>query len=122
MPNDTLEQLAKTVSSDEYDLKSGETIKKLQRQWDEVESREGLENHLVIVGFIQELKDWLVRIDETLRDMDVTDDKTKLFRFKLKADKEVVNMFMGIFDKGTRVRLEKTIRFAELKIKGDYNE
>lgn len=117
MPNDTLEQLAKTVSSDEYDLQSGETIKKLQRQYDELEARENLENHLVITGFMKELEDWAKRIDITLLEMDVTDEKTKLFRFKLKADKEIIQMFVGIFDKNKRKSLENTIRFAESKIK-----
>jgi hypothetical protein len=89
MANETLNQLAKIVSTDKYDIAAGDRIKKLQEKWDLLEAKENLHKHLVIEGFVDSLKDWAKNIDETLRDMDVVDENTKLFRFKLKAEKKV---------------------------------
>lgn len=119
MPNNEIEQLAKIVSSDEYDRAAGERIKKLQADWDLLEAKENLQQHLVITGFIESLKNWATDIDETLRDMDVVDDKTKLFRFKLKAEKKVIEDFLGIFNKNERKALENRIKFNQTTIKNN---
>lgn len=116
MPNNDLQELAKTVSSDEYDRAAGDRIKSLQNKWDLLEAKEGLQNHLVISGFMKELESWGSNIDTTLLEMDVTDEKTKLFRFKLKSDKEIIRMFKSIFDKSTRKSLENSIKFAKIKV------
>ncbi len=119
MPNEAIEQLAKTVSSDEYDRAAGERIQKLQRDWDLLEAKEGLKKHLVITGFMETLKNWAVDIDEALLNMDVVDEKTKLFRFKLKTEKKVIQDFMGIFNKSERKALENRIKFNQTQIKNN---
>jgi len=121
MPNETLKQLAKIVSSDESDRAAGERIKQLQAKWDLLEAKEGLENHLVLSGFMQSLKEWAENIDEQLLDMDVVDEKTKLYRFKLKAEKEILQRFMSIFDKAERKALENSIKFYETKINSQHH-
>lgn len=121
MPNETLDQLAKIVSSDDYDRNAGDRIRQLQDKWDLLEAKEGLEKHLIISGFMEGLKDWAKDIDEALLEMDVVDDKTKLFRFKLKAEKEIVKRFMSIFDKAERKNLENTIKYHQTKIKTKSN-
>ncbi len=115
MPNKTLTQLAKIVSSDEYDRAAGDKIKKLQEKWDLLEAKENLQNHLVMSGFMEELRSWIRDIDESLREMDVTDEKTKLFRFKLKSDRKSAQDFLSVFDKSERKSLENQIKFAKMQ-------
>lgn len=119
MANETLNQLAKIVSTDKYDIAAGDRIKKLQEKWDLLEAKENLHKHLVIEGFVDSLKDWAKNIDETLRDMDVVDENTKLFRFKLKAEKKVIEDFMSIFDPAERKALENSIKFHQTTIKNN---
>ncbi len=117
MPNETIKKLKEITNSDEYNLESGRLVNKLAEKWDLAEASENLSKHLVIAAFVKDLTEMIASIDETLHDMDVVDEKTMLFRFKLKADREAFDKFVSIFDGRAKQNLE--IQINDLKNKAD---
>lgn len=117
MANDTLIQLKKIVSSDQYDLESSRLVQKLAEKWDLAEASENLSKHLVIAGFITDLTEAVKLIDQQLQDQDIVDEKTIKWRFKLKADRQAYIRFLNIFNGNAKRNLENEAN--RLKAKAD---
>lgn len=97
MANDTLNQLEKIVASDEFDLKSGQMVKKLREKWELAEAAENLGEHLVIQNIVKDLKDEITSMMGTLQTQVVVTDEDKIVRFQMQADCKVYQRIVDLF-------------------------
>ncbi len=118
MPNETLEQLEKTVASDEFDTKSGLLVRKLREQWDLAEAAENLREHVVIKAFLRDFQEAIKDIDKTLQDQEVKTQEDISYRFELQATKLCYTKFLSIFDGTKKKSLEQQIENYSDNTKG----
>lgn len=99
MGNNSLDQLQKIVSSDDFDLRSGEMAKKLREKWELAEAAENLGEHLVIKNILKDLTDANIELSTFLETQEVMTDEDVKLRFKAQgqyaANQSIIDIFSG---------------------------
>lgn len=117
MANDELRQLEEIVSSDDFDLRSGEIARKLRSKWELAEAAENLGEHIVIKNLVADMVAEIDQLNSFLLDQVVATEEDKIIRFKSQADRNSYQNIIDLFSGATKSRTGNEISTALAKAK-----